>query len=107
MHSHLVCVFCCTAQCRQSQAKPELMDLQDDEDLADVDRLVADGGLLKEKKGLLGPKKEADYDYFVSDIWPRISSKEERQSMTAPLVWQVMVSAFAWPALLYIFLATS
>ena len=65
--------------------------MQDDEDLADGDRLVADAGLVKEKKGLLGPKKEADYDYFVSDIWPRISTKEEKQSMTAPLVWQVLL----------------
>lgn len=69
------------------------MDVQDDEDLADGDRLVADAGLVKEKKGLLGPKKEADYDYFVSDIWPRISTKEEKQSMTAPLVWQVLLFA--------------
>ena len=80
--------------------------MQDDEDLADGDRLVADGDLVKEKKGLLGPKKEADYDYFVSDIWPRISTKEEKQSMTAPLVWQVMLFALDWAALLYIFLAT-
>ena len=77
------------------------MDVQDDEALADDDRPVADGGLLKERKGLLGPKKEADYDYFVSDIWPRISSKEERQSMTAPLVWQVMLFALVWAALLH------
>ena len=104
--SHLVCVFCRTAQCLRYHAQAGLMHLQDDEDLPDGDRLVADDGLLKEKKGLLGPKKEADYDYFVSDIWPRISTKEEKQSMTAPLVWQVMLFALDWAALLYNFLAT-
>ena len=63
--------------------------VQSDEE-ADGDRPpAAEGGLAQEKRGWLGPKKEADYDYFVSDIWPRISSKEEKQAMTAPLVWQV------------------
>ena len=75
------------------QVVTESLDLQDDEDPADGDTLVVEGGLVKEKKGLLGPKKEADYDYFVSDIWPRISTKEEKQTMTAPLVWQVLILA--------------
>lgn len=68
----------------------ESLALQDDEDAAEGDRPAAEGGLAKEKKGLLGPKKEADYDFFVSDIWSRISTKEEKQIMTAPLVWQVL-----------------
>lgn len=86
-------VLCWTAHSPRCYAPADSMDVQDDEDLADGDRLVADAGLVKEKKGLLGPKKEADYDYFVSDIWPRISTKEEKQSMTAPLVWQVLLFA--------------
>lgn len=69
------------------------MALQDDEDETDGDRPAAEGGLVKERKGLLGPKKEADYDFFVSDIWQKISTKEEKQTMTAPLVWQVLMFA--------------
>lgn len=41
------------------------------------------------KKGLLGPKKEADYDFFVDVMWPKISTKEEKQRMTPNLVYQV------------------
>lgn len=64
--------------------------MQSDEDETDGDRqLATEGGMAREKRGRLGPKKEADYDYFVSDIWPKISTKEEKQAMTAPLVWQV------------------
>ena len=69
------------------------MALQDDEDQTEGERPAAEGGAVKERKGLLGPKKEADYDFFVSDIWPRISTKEEKQTMTAPLVWQVLMCA--------------
>lgn len=65
--------------------------MQDDEDEADGERPAAEGGLVKDRKGLLGPKKEADYDFFVSDIWQKISTKEEKQIMTAPLVWQVVM----------------
>ena len=41
------------------------------------------------KKGVLGPKKEADYDFFVDVMWPKISTKEEKQRMTPNLVYQV------------------
>ena len=41
------------------------------------------------KKGLLGPKMEADYDIFVDVMWPKISTKEEKQRMTPNLVYQV------------------
>lgn len=86
-------IVCWTAYSPRCHAQADSVDVKGDEDLADGDRLVADASLVKEKKGLLGPKKEADYDYFVSDIWPRISTKEEKQSMTAPLVWQVLLFA--------------
>lgn len=66
---------------------------ESDEDETDGDRqLATEGGMAREKRGRLGPKKEADYDYFVSDIWPKISTKEEKQAMTAPLVWQEICS---------------
>ena len=44
----------------------------------------------QEKKGALGPKKEADYDFFVDTLWQRITTKEEKQSMTPALVYQVV-----------------
>ncbi len=44
-----------------------------------------------EKKGLLGPKLEADYDFFVDVMWAKISTKEEKQIMTPALVYQVHV----------------
>ena len=62
---------------------------QDDEDLANGEKTAQQGNVAREQKGLLGPKKEADYDFFVRNIWPTISTKEERQSMTAPMIWQV------------------
>ena len=43
----------------------------------------------QEKRGLLGPKKEADYDFFVDVMWQKISTKEEKQRMTPNLVYQV------------------
>ena len=42
-----------------------------------------------EKKGGLGPKLEADYDFFVDVMWANISTKEEKQTMTPALVYQV------------------
>lgn len=62
--------------------------LQDDDD---GDRLVAEGGVDKKKGGLLGPRKEVDYDFFVERIWPTITTKKEKQMMTAPMVWQVLI----------------
>ena len=62
--------------------------LQEDEG---GERLVVQGGAGKEKTGLLGPKREADYEVFVRDIWPQISTKKEKSLMTAPMVWQVMM----------------
>ena len=59
--------------------------MQDDEDLADDERPVTEDVGGRDNRGLLAPKKEADYEYFVTDIWPKISSKEEKQAMTAPL----------------------
>lgn len=43
----------------------------------------------QERRGLLGPKKEADYDFFVDVMWQKISTKEEKQRMTPNLVYQV------------------
>ncbi len=50
------------------------------------------------KKGLLGPKKEADYDFFVDVMWPKISTKEEKQRMTPNLVYQVPQHCLPLPA---------
>ena len=63
--------------------------MQSDDELMDGDKLAPQGGPAREARGLLGPKKEADYDYFMRNIWPAISTKDERQTMTAPMVWQV------------------
>lgn len=47
-----------------------------------------------EKKGALGPKLEADYDFFVDVMWANISTKE-KQTMTPALVYQVQPSKLA------------
>ena len=42
------------------------------------------------KKGSLGPKLEADYDFFVNVMWAAITTKNERQTMTPAVVYQVL-----------------
>ena len=42
-----------------------------------------------ERKGGLGPKLEVDYNFFVDVMWANISTKEEKQTMTPALVYQV------------------
>ena len=44
---------------------------------------------LTHKKGSLGPKLEADYDFFVNFMWDAITTKDERQTMDKALVYQV------------------
>lgn len=78
-----------TTSCICKVTPPE----QDDEELDNGDVAVAQGGVAREQKGLLGPKKEADYDYFVHNIWSAVSTKEEKQIMTAPMVWQVIIES--------------
>lgn len=58
----------------------------DEEDLEDGPKQFEEA---QGKKGLLGPNKEADYDFFVDVMWPKISTKEEKQRMTPNLVYQV------------------
>lgn len=43
-----------------------------------------------QKKGSLGPKLEADYDFFVNVMWAAITTKNERQTMTPAVVYQVL-----------------
>ncbi|KAL0051259.1 hypothetical protein WJX82_004398 [Trebouxia sp. C0006] len=45
-----------------------------------------------ERKGGLGPKLEADYNFFVDVMWANISTKEEKQTMTPALVYQEICS---------------
>lgn len=56
--------------------------------------LIAEAGVDKSKANLLGPKKEADYLFFVKEVWQKISSERERRKLTAPMVWQVLVPRF-------------
>lgn len=43
----------------------------------------------RRKKGCWAPRRRADYDFFVDVMWPKISTKEEKQRMTPNLVYQV------------------
>ncbi|KAL0040884.1 hypothetical protein WJX79_008605 [Trebouxia sp. C0005] len=64
-------------------------DESDEEDLEDGPKQFEEA---QGKKGLLGPNKEADYDFFVDVMWPKISTKEEKQRMTPNLVYQEICS---------------
>ncbi|KAL3154823.1 hypothetical protein ABBQ38_011365 [Trebouxia sp. C0009 RCD-2024] len=61
----------------------------DGEEDGDGGRLAAEGGVVQQNKGQLGPTKEADYECLLNDIWPWISTKQDCKVLTPALVWQV------------------
>ncbi|DBB04235.1 TPA: hypothetical protein ACH3X1_013259 [Trebouxia sp. C0004] len=67
-------------------------DSDDESDEEDLEDSPKESEAAQGKKGLLGPKKEADYDFFVDVMWPKISTKEEKQRMTPNLVYQEICS---------------
>ncbi|DBA81851.1 TPA: hypothetical protein ACH3X1_007570 [Trebouxia sp. C0004] len=67
----------------------------DDEQQPETHHIVTgnqEADIPTEKKGALGPKLEADYDFFVDVMWAIISTKEEKQTMTPALVYQEICS---------------
>lgn len=68
--------------------------------LALQDEGRGDGGRpaagVKRVKGQLGPKTEVDFDCFLTDIWPNITNKKDKQTLTASLVWQVFLCGVPW-----------
>lgn len=103
--SHAWCVLCARRRRDCTEGHLSLhMALQEDEEAdgeedGDGGRLAAEGGVVQQNKGQLGPTKEADYECLLNDIWPWISTKQDCKVLTPALVWQVLL--LLWSCLAY------